>query len=241
MKPEILGNIKFGPYVALMKVHQPLIDGLLKRAEKKEVGSGNSELASLMSDQRGYSLEDKRWFVNEFQPYIDSYVEGNCQFLNTTYSEPHWSKSFNLLSLWINYMKENEYNPTHTHSGMLSWVMYLKTHDIEKERKEYTGRSAGPGATIFHYGEHSFPQWATHTQSYLPQEGYVWIFPALLRHEVIPFKTPGTRITVSGNLYFKHPSQKSDAEPTPMDSDFKRMPDMERQPLEPTKKLDDTI
>ena len=34
-------------------------------------------------------------------------------------------------------MKENEYNPTHTHSGMLSWVMYLKTHDIEKERKEY--------------------------------------------------------------------------------------------------------
>ena len=36
MKPEILGNIKFGPYVALMKVHQPLIDGLLKRAEKKE-------------------------------------------------------------------------------------------------------------------------------------------------------------------------------------------------------------
>lgn len=241
MNVNFTGKANFGPFVASYRAHPELIDGLKERGLKGVPGSGNQDLAGILKDQRGYSMEDKKWFVKEFQPYIDSYVEGNCEFLNTTYREPDWSKSFNLLSLWINYMKENEYNPAHTHSGMLSWVMYLKTHDIEKEREQYTGRSAGPGATVFHYGEHSFPQWATHTQSYLPQEGYLWMFPALLRHEVIPFKTPGTRITVSGNLYFKHPSQKSDAEPTPMDSDFKRIDEMRRDTLPTPTKLDDTI
>ena len=34
----------------------------------------------------------------------------------------------------------------------------------------------------------------------------------MTRHEVIPFKSPGERISVSGNLYFIHPTKKSTAE-----------------------------
>ena len=41
----------------------------------------------------------------------------------------------------------------------------------------------------------------------------MWIFPCPLRHEVIPFRTPGERVSVSGNLYFMHPSEKSRVEP----------------------------
>ena len=33
----------------------------------------------------------------------------------------------------------------------------------------------------------------------------MWIFPTLLEHSVIPFKTKGTRVSVSGNLvYINH-------------------------------------
>ena len=38
----------------------------------------------------------------------------------------------------------------------------------------------------------------------------MWMFPAQLRHNVMPFHTKGTRISVSGNLYFNPPGQPDD-------------------------------
>jgi len=154
-KVETLGHINFGPFVALYKVHKELIKGLLKRGKPKVVGSGNKKLAGILEDQRNYDKEDKEWFIKEFQPYVDEYVEGGCRWARTKYSEPQWTKSFSLLGLWINYMKERESNPEHVHTGMLSWVIYLKTPDLAEERKKYEGTSYGPGGILFKYGENS--------------------------------------------------------------------------------------
>ncbi len=226
-KVETLGHINFGPFVALYKVHKELIKGLLKRGKPKVVGSGNKKLAGILEDQRNYDMEDKEWFIKEFQPYVDEYVEGGCRWARTKYSEPQWTKSFSLLGLWINYMKERESNPEHVHTGMLSWVIYLKTPDLAEERKKYEGTSYGPGGILFKYGENSPTKWAEHTVAYDPEPGYMWMFPCMLRHEVIPFKTPGERISVSGNLYFMHPSEKSKVEPPrePV-QDYHRAPEL---------------
>jgi hypothetical protein len=226
-KVETLGHINFGPFVALYKVHKELIKGLLKRGKPKVVGSGNKKLAGILEDQRNYDKEDKEWFIKEFQPYVDEYVEGGCRWARTKYSEPQWTKSFSLLGLWINYMKERESNPEHVHTGMLSWVIYLKTPDLVEERKKYEGTSYGPGGILFKYGENSPTKWAEHTVAYDPEPGYMWMFPCMLRHEVIPFKTPGERISVSGNLYFMHPSEKSKVEPPrePV-QDYHRAPEL---------------
>ncbi len=226
-KVETLGHINFGPFVALYKVHKELIKGLLKRGKPKDVGSGNKKLAGILEDQRNYDMEDKEWFIKEFQPYVDEYVEGGCRWARTKYSEPQWTKSFSLLGLWINYMKERESNPEHVHTGMLSWVIYLKTPDLAEERKKYEGTSYGPGGILFKYGENSPTKWAEHTVAYDPEPGYMWMFPCMLRHEVIPFKTPGERISVSGNLYFMHPSEKSKVEPPrePV-QDYHRAPEL---------------
>ena len=226
-KVETLGHINFGPFVALYKVHKELIKGLLKRGKPKDVGSGNKKLAGILEDQRNYDKEDKEWFIKEFQPYVDEYVEGGCRLARTKYSEPQWTKSFSLLGLWINYMKERESNPEHVHTGMLSWVIYLKTPDLVEERKKYEGTSYGPGGILFKYGENSPTKWAEHTVAYDPEPGYMWMFPCMLRHEVIPFKTPGERISVSGNLYFMHPSEKSKVEPPrePV-QDYHRAPEL---------------
>ena len=226
-KVETLGHINFGPFVALYKVHKELIKGLLKRGKPKDVGSGNKKLAGILEDQRNYDKENKEWFIKEFQPYVDEYVEGGCRWARTKYSEPQWTKSFSLLGLWINYMKERESNPEHVHTGMLSWVIYLKTPDLAEERKKYEGTSYGPGGILFKYGENSPTKWAEHTVAYDPEPGYMWMFPCMLRHEVIPFKTPGERISVSGNLYFMHPSEKSKVEPPrePV-QDYHRAPEL---------------
>ena len=39
----------------------------------------------------------------------------------------------------------------------------------KKERDEYVGRSVGPGALTFHYGEPVFSKWNVHTFTYVPK------------------------------------------------------------------------
>ena len=203
------GNINFGPYVAMYFAHQELLEGLIERGERSRPGSGNNKLAGIMGDQRGFSTEDKQWFIKEFQRYINDYVEGTANYIGQPFTKERFSTKFTLIDLWINYMKENEVNPEHTHSGSLSWVIFLKTPDLMEERGRYKGKSFGPGGITFHYGEQTNPKWAEHSYGYNPEKGGMWIFPAQLRHQVIPFATKGERISVSGNLYFNNPKDVS--------------------------------
>ena len=208
-KVETQGHLAFGPYVAYFKVHQTFLDGLLERGRNAKPRSGNSRLAGLLGDQRRFNDEDKDWYIKHFQPYIDEYVEGHCRFVGQPFNEAQFSKAYTLMDLWINFMKENEQNPEHSHGGMLSWVIFLKVPDLEEERRNYKGKSYGPGGVTFHYGEHQNPTWAQHSYGYLPVVAGMWIFPAQLRHQVMSYKTPGERISVSGNLYFNPPNDTS--------------------------------
>tara|TARA_A100001011_G_scaffold129451_1_gene136477 strand:+ start:4863 stop:5549 length:687 start_codon:yes stop_codon:yes gene_type:complete len=207
---------KFGPYLARYRAHEGLIKGLKERGMKSIPGSGNKELAGVIDDQRGYSQEDKEWFVKEFQPYMSVYSRACCEHENGMWDE-QWSDKFELIALWINYMKENEYNPPHTHNGQVTWVIFLETPDLDKERDAYVGRSVGPGALTFHYGEATFPKWNINQITYNPMPGEMWIFPTLLEHSVIPFKTPGTRVSVSGNLVYMPPNMQSQVMPQQFD------------------------
>ena len=206
----------FGPYLARYRVHEGLIKGLKERGMKATPGSGNKELAGVLDDQRGYSKEDKEWFIKEFQPYMSAYSRGSCAHEQRMWDH-NWTDKFELIALWINYMKENEYNPPHTHNGQVTWVIFLETPDLDKERDEYVGRSVGPGALTFHYGEASFPKWSVNQLTYIPKPGEMWIFPTLLEHSVIPFKTKGTRVSVSGNCVFMPPHMESRVMPEEYD------------------------
>lgn len=232
MKVNSVGSINFGPFVHHYKAHDGLIKGLLERGAPKVEGAANTELAGVLNDQRGYSSDDKKWFVQEFQPYISDYSRRNCEWRGGDWERGGWTDKFNLMSLWINYMKKNEYNPNHHHSGQLTWVIYLETPDLEKERAEYKGRSVGPGGICFHYGDPQIPEWAIHTFGFVPQKGDMWIFPCLLRHEVVPFKSEGTRISVSGNLYHIDPKANSGIVETAIDEDAKHpRPEHQKQKI----------
>ena len=209
------GQLFFGPYVPLCKIHDSLITGLLNRGEKLESGTANTALAGHLTDQRRYTKEDKEWFIREFKPYVDWYVQGALEWSGYKMDPQNHSTSFTLMDLWINYMKAHEYNPEHFHGGQLSWVIFCKTPDVSKEQKAFEGRSPPPGSIAFHYGEPQHPKWADHTFNYQPQENYMWMFPAQLRHQVMPFHTDGTRITVSGNLYFNQPGSPDEVSEKP--------------------------
>ena len=121
--PEIKGNLNFGPYAAYFKIPQSLREGLLKKGKELTPGSANSKLVGLLGDQRVYTDEDKEWFIKQFQPYITEYVHGKANFDGMEFDGKNHSTSFTLIDLWINYMKGGEFNPEHTHTGQLTWVM----------------------------------------------------------------------------------------------------------------------
>ena len=61
------------------------------------------------------------------------------------------------------------------------------------------GKSCGPGRIQFIYG--NGPRNCITYQSFMPEEGDMYIFPSWLKHWVAPYKSNCTRISVSGNFH----------------------------------------
>ena len=115
-----------------------------------------------------------------------------------------------LHTLWVNYMKKHEFNPPHDHTGVMSFVIFVKIpYDLKEEEKKFVMDSKGnhfshtsklaflnigPGGSILIHClniDKSF-------------EGKMLMFPSAQKHQVFPFYTSNDyRITVSGNLRLK--------------------------------------
>ena len=202
-----IGHFQFGPFSANYKVDDEFCSELLKRAKKLKKGSANKKLAGILGDQRDYNEEDKEYFIKNFQPYFEDYVKRFHDFKGVHYDKSLDPSTFALIDLWVNFMKETEFNPEHTHSGHLSWVMFLDVPDLTEEYKNFIGTGVGPGVLTLNYGENV--EWVKHCLRYAPEKNFMWIFPSKLRHSVHPFYTKGQRISVSGNLFFNRPDMPS--------------------------------
>ena len=75
--------------------------------------------------------------------------------------------------------------------------------ELKKEQQEYKGKSCGPGGIQFVYGDG--PRDCVTYQSFFPEEGEMFIFPAWLKHWVAPYRSDCTRISVSGNFHDSAP------------------------------------
>ena len=107
---------------------------------------------------------------------------------------------FELSSLWVNYQKKNEYNPAHLHSGTFSFVWYL---DIPEEiRQEHNQQKS-----YKHTKTRGLIQFsANHSNDFIvlnPKTDDLLLFRAHHIHQVYPFYSDNTRISVSGNIIIK--------------------------------------
>jgi hypothetical protein len=108
---------------------------------------------------------------------------------------------------WVNFQTKHEFNPPHIHSGIASFVIWLKIpYSIEDELSiASSAKSHEPLA-----GHFTFQYTNTLGQIrpyYIPadksMENKMLIFPADLTHSVHPFYTSDDyRISVSGNVKF---------------------------------------
>lgn len=112
-------------------------------------------------------------------------------------------EKYKLDNLWINFMEKYEFNPFHTHSGDLSFVIFVKIpFTFEEESEVFKGcQSPCAGMFAFQYcdilgniAEHQIELDSLY-------ENKMFMFPSKLRHGVYPFFTSDEyRITVAGNL-----------------------------------------
>jgi len=92
-------------------------------------------------------------------------------------------KPLEIISCWINDMKENEYNPPHTHHDGTGWstVLFLKVPEFINDAKD---------PHKFHDGQLGFIGIDGESCTWMdPKVGDFYIFPSCHQHCVMPFKT----------------------------------------------------
>ena len=212
---EIIGlNQHFGPYVCRTTISDELHDILLKVGNKirknktlKKQNDYRKRLAGNLKEEYSYAnafTEKQNQIVNEELLWLAShYTKLAARYFTHKGMalEPH-----DILiqqPLWINYMKSGEWNPSHSHSGDISCVMYLKVPpeiEQENETSEISGKSNTPtaGRIELSYGDNI--GYTSNGFMFTPKEKDILIFPARLRHMVYPFTSKTERISVSINF-----------------------------------------
>ena len=110
-----------------------------------------------------------------------------------------------LSSMWVNYQKENEFNPLHQHSGVYSFVVWMKIPTSWRDQNFAKGTkpSTKPYRSSFTFtytnilGETSNFEYRLDPED----EGTILFFPGKLSHQVYPFyNSDEVRVSISGNI-----------------------------------------
>jgi hypothetical protein len=138
--------------------------------------------------------------------------------LNDTLIDPA-KINLEIHSIWTTDSEENDYNPIHSHYGLMSGVFYLKVPPQVLEVNE-------EGSFNFHHSDDGYvdinPLQSIRPKGYdmvVPEVGKFLIFPAWLKHSVTPFFGPGIRRAASFNIVCPEASEWT---PTPMKEPFTR-------------------
>ena len=158
--------------------------------------AGNIEHSYELKDSSKYIEELIMLYVNKYNDkfkYLESIFLANKK-LPLGFDKP----------AWVNFMKKYEFNPSHTHSGVFTFVIWIDIpYSMEDElNQEYCKRSSVkvPGHFEFLF----INKLGEITSYYIPADktynNTLLVFPSKLRHGVYPFaSSDGYRISVSGN------------------------------------------
>ena len=198
-----------------IKLDKNVIDYLWGAIEvaKNNNKSFKSKLAGNISKSLLIDDEDSFFYKSVCIPLVKFYRENNKVrkgadpvAVNTITD----SKTKLILNqFWVNYQYQTEYNPIHDHSGVYSFVIWMKIPYAWEEQiklkqfRDIEDRNIKGGSFEFVYSD-IFGDVVTSTYNLSPKyEGVMIFFPARLRHCVYPFyETEEPRISISGNLSY---------------------------------------
>jgi len=203
----------FGPPIYQTMVESSFTKLLLDEGRKLNVENDDFSFRLAGNFKYGRSYVYKKEFILENERYLLSKVE---DFLNGIIDQHNTDYPVNKLlnknvdrdnsingklildNLWINFSKKHDFNPTHHHTGVLSFVIYCKVPEkIFEIQADSNHQNAGN--IVFGYGEMMSALMITE-YALKPVENLMLIFPSKLNHYVPPYWVDEERISVSGNF-----------------------------------------
>jgi len=156
--------------------------------------------------EKSFRIGDKGdWFWrNVVSQLVNEY--GN-QFDHSHANISVKSKHLNpyLDTLWVNYSNQHEFNPTHDHDGLYSFVVWMKIptyHDEQNALDNAKDVKRSLNSTFQFSYTNSLGDIMSATYAMNPdKEGMMLFFPARLNHCVNPFyQCDEQRISIAGNV-----------------------------------------
>ena len=195
-------------------IHPPNLGWLEKKLSEKEIDylwrcinthkeSQKYDLAGNISESLNIPDRSDWFFTNTILPLCKQYQENFENIGNsvpTNLKHPYYLKTF-----WVNYQKQNEYNPLHKHDGIYSFVIWMKipTKHHEQNKNPIAENSNAKKISTFNfYYSTIFGEIKEFEYKMNPDvEGTIVFFPSKLNHCVYPFyNCDEDRISISGNI-----------------------------------------
>ena len=195
-------------------IRPPVLGWLEKKLSDKEMEylwkcidnrkeSVKHQLAGQIHDSNVLVDKSNWFFINTLKPLLEKYTtEFRNLGANIPVSQTH---PYYLHSFWVNYQKQNEFNPVHNHGGVYSFVIWMKipTKHFEQNKNPISLKSNNPVISTFQF--HFLDilgQSINHAYEMNPEmEGTILFFPSQLHHCVYPFyNCEEDRISISGNI-----------------------------------------
>ena len=165
--------------------------------------SKKSKLAGQIHESN-YLTDKGDWFwQHTLQPLcVDYYKEFGNLGSNIPVNQSH---PYYLSSFWVNYQKQNEFNPLHDHTGVYSFVIWMKipTNHFQQNKNPISLKSNTHLISTFQFHFlNILGQMRPYVYEMNPEmEGTILFFPAKLKHLVYPFyNCDEDRISISGNI-----------------------------------------
>lgn len=175
---------------------------------KENPENNNSSLAGNISTSLYLNDEDDFLMKNLLDPVIKNYLDPTKVGLKWNSGirvNSHAHKNYVLNGLWVNFQKQTEFNPLHNHSGVLSFVIWLKipTNWAEQHDLPISKNSNTPSASDFQLVYTDILGCVATYNVMMGKniENVILVFPSQLKHLVYPFyNCDQDRISISGNI-----------------------------------------
>ena len=185
------------------KLSEKEMDYVWKCIDNRKKESHKSTLAGNITESNELSDKSDWFFTNTLKPLCKIYHEN---FENIGDRFPSKVRHpYYLQSWWVNYQKQHEFNPTHDHLGIYSFVIWMKipTRYSEQSKNPICIDSNYKVVSNFSF-IYSDILGRTTGQIYEmdpEMESTLLFFPSNLYHQVYPFyNCDEDRISVSGNI-----------------------------------------
>jgi len=175
------------------KIYYAKGDENLKEDMLKHSSTTKANLKLAGDIKREFQIEDTK-LLTRLQEMLTQHLS---RYIRQPITEVNTINPTDLMPAWINYMKPGEYNPPHAHVGIFSFVWYLDIpEEIREEWKNSQGNVGARGCIQF------FSQFVTNSAMHFsPQTNDLFLFSSKHQHQVYPYYSDNTRISLAGNIY----------------------------------------